>query len=262
MPRARKSRKSGSKKNESTLNVTGPGQFGQLSKLLGKNPVVLVFVYADWCGHCQHFKPDWKKLEANPNRNMAMVSVRDDAFKNSPLNNLVTPEGYPTVTLVSAANDVAVNLPTRNPAILENIVTNANSLVPTAGSAEALNNNIQNIIQNNTPMSQMNNTSMEQMNNSKKIMLNPDENDTNIGYKKTHSAVVPVTYDTIEPPMSEADYLRNETESKPINMKQLGGGLWSALLGSGASASASASALNVSVGGRRKTRRRRAHRRR
>ena len=259
MPRARKSRKSAShsaKKNESTLNVTGPGQFGQLSKLLGKNPVVLVFVYADWCGHCQHFKPDWKKLESTPNRNMAMVSVRDDAFKNSPLNNLVTPEGYPTVTLVSAANDVAVNLPTRDPEILENIVTNANSLVPTAGSAEALNNNIQNIIKNNK--------SMSQMNNSKKLMVNPDENDTNIGYKKTHSAVVPVTYDTIEPPMSEAEYLRNETDPKPINMKQLGGGIWSSMVGSGASASASASALNVIVpqNGSGRRRRRRTHRRR
>jgi thiol-disulfide isomerase/thioredoxin len=252
MPRrARKSRKSGS---SGTLNVTGPGQFGQLSKLLGKNPVVLVFVYADWCGHCQHFKPDWKKLEATPNRNMAMVSVRDDAFKNSPLNNLVTPEGYPTVAVVSAANDVAVNLPTRDPNVLENIVTNADSLVPTANSAEALNNNLTNIIQNNKPS--------VHPNSSGKFMVNPGENETNIALKKTHSKVVPVTHDTIEPPMSETEYLKNDTKT-PINMKQLGGGLWSALTGSGASASASASALNVTVAqagaGRR---RRRTYRRR
>lgn len=255
MPR-RKSRKSASPR---TLNVTGPGQFGQLSKLLGKNPVVLVFVYADWCGHCQHFKPDWKKLEATPNRNMAMVSIRDDAFKNSPLNNLVTPEGYPTVTVVSKANDVAVNLPTRDPDVLENIVTNADSLVPAVGSAESLNNNLTNIIQNNK--------SAPQLNNSKKFLVNPGENETNIAVKKTHSVVVPVTRDTIEPPMSEADYLKNEPtnigSSAPVNMKQLGGGLWAALTGSGASASASASALNVTVAqagaGRR---RRRTHRRR
>jgi thiol-disulfide isomerase/thioredoxin len=255
MPRrARKSRKSAS---VGALNVTGPGQFGQLSKLLGKNPVVLVFVYADWCGHCQHFKPDWKKLEATPNRNMAMVSVRDDAFKNSPLNNLVTPEGYPTVAVVSAANDVAVNLPTRDPEVLENIVTNANSLVPTVGSAEALNNNLTNIIQNNK--------SEPQLNNNKKFLVNPGEDETNIAVKKTHSQIVPVTRDTIEPPMSESEYLKNASASAPINMKQLGGGLWSALTGSGASASASASALNVTVAqvgaGRRRRRTHRRHRR-
>ncbi len=254
MPR-RKSRKSVTPR---TLNVTGPGQFGQLSKLLGKNPVVLVFVYADWCGHCQHFKPDWKKLEATPNRNMAMVSIRDDAFKNSPLNNLVTPEGYPTLSFVSKANNVAINLPTRDPEILENIVTNADSLVPAVGSAEALNNNLTNIIQNNK--------SEPQLNNSKKFLVNPGENETNIAVKKTHSQIVPVTRDTIEPPMSESEYLKNEptnvgSATAPVNMKQLGGGLWAALTGSGASASASASALNVTVKGAGR-RRRRTHRRR
>ena len=64
--------------------------------------------------------------------------------------------------------------------------------------------------------------------------------------------------------MSEAEYLRNETDPKPINMKQLGGGIWSSMVGSGASASASASALNVIVpqNGSGRRRRRRTHRRR
>ncbi len=265
MPRrARKSRKS----DGDTLNVTGPGQFGQLSKLLGKNPVVLVFVYADWCGHCQRFKPDWEKLEASPNRNMAMVSVRDDALSKSPLNNLVTPEGYPTVAVVSANNDVSVNLPTRDPEVLENIITNADSLVPAANSAAVLNTNIQNIIANNKSL---NNTNIA-LNASPKLQLNPAENDTEIALKKTHSNVVPITRDTVNPPLSEEQVLSaNERLSNdPVNMKQLGGGgLWSMLTGSGASASASASALatplNVTVKGGKRRRRKTAkktHRRR
>lgn len=275
MPRRAKTRKP-RKSGGDTLNVTGSGQYGQLAKLLGKNPVVLVFVYADWCGHCQHFKPDWKKLESAPHRNMAMVSVRDDALANSPLNNLVTPEGYPTVAVVSPQNDVSMNLPTRDPEILENIVTNADSLAPATASAETLNTNIQNIITNNIPA--VNNTRITLTAASPRLQLNSNENESEINLKKTHSNVVPVTRDTINPPLSEQDVLSASSErsqgtdegvlsanerlsNKPVNLRQLGGGLWSMLAGSGASASASASALTVAVkGGRRrphKTRRRR-----
>jgi thiol-disulfide isomerase/thioredoxin len=231
MPKARKSRKSASPNNN--LNVTSSAQFGQLTQLLGKNPIVLVFVYADWCGHCQHFKPEWKNLTATPNRNMAMVSIRDDAFPKSPLNNLVTPEGYPTVAVVSKANDVSVNLPTRDPTVLKNIVTSANTLTPP--TADALNANIENIISGS-------NETVNYTNGEKEIYE-----------KKNHSAVVPVTSDTITP-MSESDFLKNVSES-PITAKQLGGGLWSALLGSGASAS------SIKGGRRRKNTKKRANRR-
>lgn len=250
MPKARKSRKSAS---PNSLNVTSSAQFGQLTQLLGKNPIVLVFVYADWCGHCQHFKPEWKNLTATPNRNMAMVSIRDDAFPKSPLNNLVTPEGYPTVAVVSKANDVSVNLPTRDPTVLKNIITSANTLTPP--TADALNTNIENII-SGTDNYGANNSGAENYgadNSGANDIVNYTNGEKNIYEKKTHSAVVPVTRDTIAP-MSESDFLKNVSESS-ITAKQLGGGLWSALLGSGASASA------IKGGRRRKNTKKRANRR-
>ena len=92
------------------------------------------------------------------------------------------------------------------------------------------------------------------------IQLNPTEDDSvNYRRKISHSNVQPVTYDTINPPLSEEEVLgANETLSKdPVNMKYLsgGGGLWSMLTGSGASASALT--VNVTGGKRRKTRRHR-----
>ena len=123
-----------------SLNVTSAAQFGELRKILDKHPLVLVLVYADWCGHCQHFKPEWRNLANSRTRNMAMVSVRDDVFPKSPLNNLVTPEGFPTVAVVSKANNVAVNLPSREPTMLNNLVSNADKIspaMPAAAAAEA-----------------------------------------------------------------------------------------------------------------------------
>ena len=48
------------------LNITSLGQMDSLKKLMKNTSVMMVFVYADWCGHCQHFKPEWKNLERLP----------------------------------------------------------------------------------------------------------------------------------------------------------------------------------------------------
>lgn len=70
---------------------------------------VLVFVYADWCGHCQHYKPMWKELENDPNRSLNMASVRDDMFSKTSLTQRAKPvTSYPTVMLIDEKGN-AVN---------------------------------------------------------------------------------------------------------------------------------------------------------
>ncbi len=219
--------------NMPNLNITSPSQFKQLSSVIGKHPVVLVLVYADWCGHCQRFKPDWKNLSKTPARNMPMVAVRDDALKNSPLNNLVNPEGYPTVAVVNKASNVSVNLPTRDPEVLKNVVTNANTLSNNNGNnnnSKTFNMNINNLLNNTDESNTLESTNLV--------------NEYPLNTKKVAATRVtkPITRDTIEPPMSEDAYLpsnasdeENELLSQTLTgtkstMNQLGGGLYEKLL--------------------------------
>jgi thiol-disulfide isomerase/thioredoxin len=54
---------------------------------------VLVWYYADWCGHCQMMKDEWEKLvNSNPHVDLAKVS---DKYV-SPNDNIA---GYPTLKL-------------------------------------------------------------------------------------------------------------------------------------------------------------------
>lgn len=228
-----------------SLNVTSAAQFGELRKILDKHPLVLVLVYADWCGHCQHFKPEWKNLANSRTRNMAMVSVRDDVFPKSPLNSLVTPEGFPTVAVVSKANNVAVNLPSREPTMLNNLVSSADKITPAmpavaaAAPAPAAVNN--------------------------EIRLSGTDNETSLEVRATNSMENSMrnNYETapvrreIVPPMSEEEYLRMDVTKAPLPLvKQAGGmsgsGLWNILQSTGPM-------QPFSIGGMR--RRRRTHRR-
>lgn len=237
------------------LNITSPSQFKQLASVLGKNPVVLVFVYADWCGHCQRFKPDWKKVSNTPARNMPTIAIRDDVFKNSPLNNLVTPEGYPTVAVASAANNVSVNLPTREPNALTNVVKNANVLAPSANNENSMNETVKNVLNNNMSNNNISNNNMSNNNNlNSSPRSSSSNNNNNSGSLSNYNlnnelplamqkstppkTFTPVNRDTIEPPMSEEAYLENNEVENELtgannnkgNMNQLGGGLFEQLL--------------------------------
>ena len=68
---------------------------GDLSKLqqVKNNKNILVWYYADWCGHCQMMKDEWEKVvKSNPNVNLAKVS--DNYVK--PEDNIM---GFPTLKL-------------------------------------------------------------------------------------------------------------------------------------------------------------------
>ena len=72
---------------------------GQKLQDLIKGPGnVIVLYYADWCGHCVHFKPEWAKfktLMARKHPNMCTVAeVEQSHLSNVPAAQV---EGYPTI---------------------------------------------------------------------------------------------------------------------------------------------------------------------
>jgi len=81
------------------VSVRSPEELKQLEKMITTGPVTFVFVHADWCGHCQTYKPIWDELLNVPGRaNMGMIH-HDMVEKSSILKDAKIP-GYPTVLKV------------------------------------------------------------------------------------------------------------------------------------------------------------------
>jgi len=86
------------------VDVTNESMLSELDKRISIGPVTLVFVYADWCGHCQRFKPEMDKLEALPGRSIQIARVRDDMLPKSSLNNTKI-AGYPSLLLIKKSGE-------------------------------------------------------------------------------------------------------------------------------------------------------------
>lgn len=88
-----------------SVDVNSEDLLGELESRIMAGPITLVLIYADWCGHCQRFKPMMEELENNANRTIQTARVRDDMFPKSSL--AKTPiEGYPSVILVNKNKEV------------------------------------------------------------------------------------------------------------------------------------------------------------
>jgi thiol-disulfide isomerase/thioredoxin len=90
----------------SPIDIREDSQLNELSKRISAGPLTLVLVYADWCGHCQRFKPMMEKLEKCPQRSIQTARIRDDMFPKSSLASAKI-EGYPTLMLVKQSGEVA-----------------------------------------------------------------------------------------------------------------------------------------------------------
>ena len=70
-----------------------------------KNKIVVVKVYADWCGHCQSLKPEWERMKKIvPMHKVRFVEInekhKDAAIPNFNMTHgveLPEPQGYPTI---------------------------------------------------------------------------------------------------------------------------------------------------------------------
>ena len=74
--------------------------------LIHQGPVTFVLVYADWCGHCQKYKPFWNKLEKTPGRTANIVSIRDDMLPKVSAVSKAKIQGYPSVIKVTPTGKI------------------------------------------------------------------------------------------------------------------------------------------------------------
>jgi len=81
------------------IDVTTEGHIGKLKELFAKHPVVLVFVYADWCGHCTTFKPTWEEYKKTPNRKVPIARVNETVLKQTPVADAKL-DGFPSLALM------------------------------------------------------------------------------------------------------------------------------------------------------------------
>jgi thiol-disulfide isomerase/thioredoxin len=121
------------------VNVDSLSKLNSLDERIMAGPITLVFVYADWCGHCQRLKPMIDDLENTPNRTVQIARVRDDVFPKSSLNRNPI-NGYPTVMLVDKKGNAVTQVEDyKNETLMNSIVKNAGSpsMVKTLNSASA-----------------------------------------------------------------------------------------------------------------------------
>ena len=91
----------------SVENMSDIPNFEKMMESKSKPNVVLVWFYADWCGHCKSMKDEWHKLESKcnqkKNKHLNIARVKDTmipSLKNAPVIN-----GYPTLKLFKNGNE-------------------------------------------------------------------------------------------------------------------------------------------------------------
>jgi hypothetical protein len=92
----RKQRQGGKK----VLDVRSKKMIANFENLLGRGPLTLVFIYADWCGACHRFRDEvWSPLTQLKDATMNRASIREDMIAGTSLAN-VERKFYPTLLLV------------------------------------------------------------------------------------------------------------------------------------------------------------------
>ena len=89
-----------------TIDVRKPSQIPELETMISNGPSTFILIYADWCGHCQRYKPTWNDFETMPGRTANIASVHHDMMEQVPVIANAKIEGYPSVIKVEPSGKI------------------------------------------------------------------------------------------------------------------------------------------------------------
>jgi thiol-disulfide isomerase/thioredoxin len=89
-----------------SLDVRSDSDVPELESLIKTGPITFVLIHADWCGHCQTYKPMWAEFEEMPGRTANMAMVHHDMVEKSKMIKDAKIEGYPSVIKVSPKGEI------------------------------------------------------------------------------------------------------------------------------------------------------------
>lgn len=212
----RKSRKVTKGRVSKAMDVRSRKQIKGFEDLLGKGPLTLVLVYADWCGACHRFRENtWKDIQKLPNKSVNITAVREDVFPETSLKNTQITH-YPSLLLVgnnkrpaeftSPQGETTNVLPNNSKELLTKIVT---SPLPETASELVKNTTKENL-----------NNSFEAISTAKKNMANnsPPMEDL---FESVKPPSMAEDMETGYEPASNLNMIENSKNSKLV----VGGGL-------------------------------------
>lgn len=207
------------------MDVRSKSDVGAFENLLGRGPLTIVLVYADWCGHCQTFKQDmWNEVSSMPNKKLNTASVHYDMVDKTSMKNAKI-DGYPSLLLVGTD---------KKPASFETDEGKTNAM-PTPNSVTELKNMVNTPV--TTPVQNANTMAVTVVNNAKSNTQNVSSiespntltNNTIASVPNTVKSVntyEPANADVISVPNTSLDVVKNTTlmpQTETKNVK-VGGG--------------------------------------
>ena len=127
----RSSKKTKMGKIKLPMDIRDKSQIPAFEDMLENGPMMIVLVYADWCGHCTKYKDNvWNPLKSIKDRKMNMASIHYDQLENTSLKNSKI-EGYPSLLVAG---------PDKTPATFKNADGTSTNALPKSNDFTTMKN--------------------------------------------------------------------------------------------------------------------------
>jgi thiol-disulfide isomerase/thioredoxin len=199
------------------VDVRKKEHFKGLDERIRNGPLTLVFVYADWCGHCKTFAPYYDNAANNKGRSIQAVKVNENMLGdvNSHLKSVmphadeIQVNGYPSLILVdSNGKKVSEIEPVREESVMKEVMNKSGSLSKEMGNVnESLGESISVNTGNNQSIEKMKKVMSTRVKSTNKSIFNSPLPDADADMSSFTSPVEETSVVEIRPPTGEEDII-------------------------------------------------------